>query len=172
MPEQLLEGLAIYGGQFNITTVSVGTEEFIFLLAGLICFSLPINLVIPELPREFPLLLVFTTLGSVLLISSANLISLFLSIELQSFAVYVLATLDKHSESGTSSGLLYFLLGALASCLILLGSALLYSLTGCLDLNDLQQFYFNQNSESYIDISIIILVIGLLFKIAAAPFHQ
>jgi len=59
----------------------------------------------------------FSTLGASLLISSSNLISMYLSIELQSFAVYILPTLYRNSESATGAGLKYFLLGSLASCL-------------------------------------------------------
>jgi NADH-ubiquinone oxidoreductase chain 2 len=62
--------------------------------------------------------------------SSLDLLSMYLSIELQSFALYILATLNKERLSATSAGLKYFLLGSLSSCFILLGSAIIYSYTG------------------------------------------
>jgi NADH-ubiquinone oxidoreductase chain 2 len=76
----------------------------------------------------------FSALGSSFLISSNDLISMYLSIELQSFALYVLATLYKNSESSTAAGLKYFLLGGLSSSIILLGSGLIYSYSGLTDL--------------------------------------
>jgi NADH-ubiquinone oxidoreductase chain 2 len=79
--------------------------------------------------------------GSIVLVSSTNFITLFLAIELQSFAVYVLSGLYKSSHSAISASLKYFLIGALSSTLILLGSALIYGSTGLIYFNDL--FYLN-----------------------------
>src|SRR6195952_2165987 len=83
--------------------------------------------------NNYTILVFFSVLGGTLLVSSYDLISMYLSIELQSFSVYVLATLYKNSVQGersTSAGLKYFLLGGLSSCIILLGSSLMYSYTG------------------------------------------
>jgi NADH-ubiquinone oxidoreductase chain 2 len=104
------------------------------------------------------------------------LISIYLSIELQSFGVYVLASLYKDSESATSAGLKYFLLGGLSSCMILLGIGLIYSYTGLTKLESL----YSLISVSYIDNDIVrssilglsMMIIGFLFKIAAAPLHN
>jgi NADH:ubiquinone oxidoreductase subunit 2 (subunit N) len=79
---------------------------------------------------QYSLIAIFSILGGSLLISSLDLLSMYLSIELQSFALYILATLNKEKLSATSAGLKYFLLGSLSSCLILLGSAIIYSYTG------------------------------------------
>ena len=79
---------------------------------------------------EYSMIILFTTIGGSFLIASSDLVSMYLSIELQSFAVYILAALYRDSESATSAGLKYFLLGALSSALILLGSSLVYSYTG------------------------------------------
>lgn len=82
-------------------------------------------------PRtEYCLIVLFSALGSSLLISSSDLLSMYLSIELQSFGLYILATLYRDYESSTASGLKYFLLGALSSCFILLGAGLIYTFTG------------------------------------------
>ena len=79
---------------------------------------------------QYSLIAIFSILGGSLLMSSIDLLSMYLSIELQSFALYILATLNKDSLSATSAGLKYFLLGSLSSCFILLGSAIIYSYTG------------------------------------------
>src|SRR5436305_2647466 len=84
------------------------------------------NFISPRV-SEYSLIILFTTLGASLLVSSSDLVSMYLSIELQSFAVYILATLYRDSEAATSAGLKYFLLGGLSSCFILLGSGLIYA---------------------------------------------
>jgi NADH-ubiquinone oxidoreductase chain 2 len=128
--------------------------------------------------RDYPLIILFTTLGMSSLISSSDLITMFLAIELQSFALYILATMNRNSESAVAAGLKYFLLGGLSSCFILLGSSLIYSYTGLTNfesLNILQSVIgqsFEGNSYNYLAIGCIILTIGLLFKIGAAPLHS
>ena len=126
---------------------------------------------------DYSIIVLFSILGSSLLISSFDLISLYLSIELQSFGLYILATLYRNSESATSAGLKYFLLGGFSSCLILLGIGLIYSYTG---LTNFESIYL-LNSISGIDqpavlqglsLGLIIIFVGFLFKIAAAPLHN
>src|SRR5437016_8446946 len=86
---------------------------------------------------EYPLILLFIITGSVFLISSSDLVSIFLSIELQSNGLYLLSTLCRNSELATTSGLTYFLLGGLSSCFILLGTSLLYANSGTTSLENL-----------------------------------
>jgi NADH-ubiquinone oxidoreductase chain 2 len=130
---------------------------------------------------EYPLIILFSVLGASLLISTADLISMYLSIELQSFAVYILATLHRDSEGSTSAGLKYFLLGGLSSCFILLGSALIYALTGLTNLESIFSLVFahgfypygGTDANSMISIiGLLFIIIGFLFKIAAAPLHN
>jgi NADH-ubiquinone oxidoreductase chain 2 len=86
---------------------------------------------------EYPLIMLFIITGSVFLISTSDLVSIFLSIELQSYGLYLLSTLYRNSELATSGGLTYFLLGGLSSCFILLGTSLLYSNSGLTNLDGL-----------------------------------
>src|SRR5277367_1675738 len=86
---------------------------------------------------EYPLIMLFIITGSVFLISASDLVSIFLSIELQSYGLYLLSTLYRNSELATSGGLTYFLLGGLSSCFILLGTSLLYSNSGLTNLDGL-----------------------------------
>jgi NADH-ubiquinone oxidoreductase chain 2 len=131
---------------------------------------------------EYPLIMLFIIIGSVFLISTSDLVSIFLSIELQSYGLYLLSTLYRNSELATSGGLTYFLLGGLSSCLILLGTSLLYSNSGLTNLDGLYVITSLSDITSndstlywyehyYISISLLILSVGFLFKIAAAPFH-
>src|SRR6188768_4331439 len=84
---------------------------------------------------EYPLILLFVVSGAVFLISTNDLISIFLSIELQSYGLYLLSTIYRNSELSTSGGLIYFLLGGLSSCFILLGTSLLYANSGTTNLD-------------------------------------
>jgi NADH:ubiquinone oxidoreductase subunit 2 (subunit N) len=122
--------------------------------------------------KEYSFLLLYTVLGGSLLISSQNLISLYLSLELQSFTLYILSTSQIRSFRGTSGGLKYFLLGGLSSGFILLGCSLLYAYTGTLYLDDIFMIYSNSASNYFMDPCLLILFAGLLFKVSAAPFHH
>src|SRR5256885_17265384 len=84
---------------------------------------------------EYPLILLFIISGAVFLVSTSDLVSIFLSIELQSYGLYLLSTLYRNSELATSGGLTYFLLGGLSSCFILLGTSLLYANSGSTNLD-------------------------------------
>ncbi|OTA13947.1 NADH dehydrogenase subunit 2 (mitochondrion) [Hortaea werneckii EXF-2000] len=120
--------------------------------------------------------------GAVFLISTADLVSIFLSIELQSYGLYILSSLYRDSEVSTGSGLTYFLLGGLSSCFILLGSALLYANSGTTSLDNIYvitsmseintlPYLTNWYEPYYLHLSLIIMSVGFLFKISAAPFH-
>jgi NADH-ubiquinone oxidoreductase chain 2 len=86
---------------------------------------------------EYPLILLFIVSGAIFLMSSNDLITIFLSIELQSYGLYILSTVYRNSELSTTGGLIYFLLGGLSSCFILLGTALLYANSGSTSLDSL-----------------------------------
>ena len=132
---------------------------------------------------EYPLILLFIITGSIFLVSTNDLVSLFVSIELQSYGLYLLCTLYRNSELSTSAGLTYFLLGGLSSCFILLATSLLYATSGITNLDafylitslyNIANDYNNIScvSKSFdINISLVIMSVGFLFKIAAAPFH-
>ena len=136
--------------------------------------------------QDYSLIVLFSSLGSCLLISSFDLISLYISIELQSFGLYVLSTLYRDSESSTKAGLKYFLLGGLSSCIILLGCGIVYSYTGLTNFESLysiistSNYCFGSSAEvaNYIwpiqglSLGLILIFIGFLFKIAAAPLHN
>jgi len=123
---------------------------------------------------EYSLIILFSILGASLLVSSADLVSMYLSIELQSFGIYILASLYRNSESATSAGLKYFLLGGLSSCIILLGAGLIYTYTGLTKFESIYSLI--SVSNNYIIQSLILgfllIIVGFLFKIAAAPLHN
>ena len=139
---------------------------------------------------EYALIILFVLSGAVFLMSASDLVSIFLAIELQSYGLYIISTLYRDSEQATTGGLTYFLIGGLASCFILLGSSLLYANSGTTSLEglyvisslsdiypELEQSHSTFNialswyKPYYIHISLMILAVGFLVKISAAPFH-
>ena len=133
---------------------------------------------------EYSLIILFIVTGAIFLISTSDLVSIFLSIELQSYGLYLLSTIYRDSEPATSGGLMYFLLGGLSSCFILLSTSLLYANSGTTNLDSLYIITSISNvSEDnltsllywyksyYIHISLLFMSVGFLFKISAAPFH-
>lgn len=133
---------------------------------------------------EYSLIMLFVIIGALFLISVNDLVSFFLCLELQSYALYLLCTVYRNSELSTSAGLTYFLLGGLSSCFIVLATAILYANSGITNLdsfytltsvsNIMTEFSNNliyvNNAIDY-NIALVILSVGLLFKISAAPFH-
>jgi NADH-ubiquinone oxidoreductase chain 2 len=200
-------GLGLYSGLFHVTSVTQAMEIFLFVTGAFILLpwapvftannsinassSFPGTTMIPTIP-EYPLIILFTTIGASFLISSSDLVSMYLSIELQSFAVYILAAIYRNSESATSAGLKYFLLGALSSALILLGSSIIYAYTGLTSFESIymltsvagQGASVNLGSSAGIPLTghetisqgivlgVLIIAVGFLFKVAAAPFHN
>lgn len=167
--------ISCYGGLWQITTINTAIVSFIYTMAilALLLGEGPLNKK-KSYKSEYPLIISLSTLGMISLISSYDLISFFLAIELQSLSLYIIATMYRESESATSAGLKYFLLGGLSSGFILLGSSLLYGLTG---ITNFEAFYIigsfeSESSLDQIDIILLIFAIGLLFKIASAPFHN
>jgi NADH:ubiquinone oxidoreductase subunit 2 (subunit N) len=86
---------------------------------------------------EYPLIALFIITGGTFLVSTSDLVSIFISIELQSYGLYLFSTLYRNSELATKGGLTYFLLGGLSSCFILLGTSLLYANSGITSLDAL-----------------------------------
>jgi NADH-ubiquinone oxidoreductase chain 2 len=118
--------------------------------------------------------------GATLLLASSDLGSIYLCIELQSFSLYIISAMHRNSESSTGSALTYFLLGGLSSCFILLGLALIYANAGLTNLDGIYSIisdsekYLNFSTwymHNYIFYALLLISVGFLFKIAAAPFH-
>jgi len=215
------KGIGLYGGLFHATSITQTFHIFIFLISAIILqltafhprkvwmsqysslnklflynflyYRTKITNKMAEQFKiiEYPLILLFIISGAVFLVSTSDLVSIFLSIELQSYGLYLLSTLYRNSELATSGGLTYFLLGGLSSCFILLGTSLLYANSGTTNLDgiyvitslsdlannvshasaDLDNTILYWYKSYYINFSLLILSVGFLFKVSAAPFH-
>ena len=159
----------------------VVTDRLATYLKSLILFSAIIVLIISEKYRsienlyifEYPLLILFSILGMLVMLSSNNFITLYLGLELQSLALYVLASTKKDSLKSSEAGLKYFILGALASGFFLFGASLLFGITGTTSYTVLSFNTLNPNEVSLLLIfSVVLIISSIAFKLSIAPFHM
>ena len=120
---------------------------------------------------EYPVLIVISTLGMMLMISAANMIGLYLGLELQSFAIYVLAAIHRDDLRSSEAGLKYFVLGALASGLLLYGISLVYGYTGNTGFHEIAAA-LSGGRHLGLTFGLVFLLAGIAFKISAVPFHM
>ena len=126
---------------------------------------------------EYVILMILAVTGMMLVVSSYDLIAMYLAIELQSFCMYIIASLKRESEFSTEAGLKYFILGAFSSGLLLFGCSLLYGFTGTTNYQQLFQIFSTIDRTIDIEVSnaiilgVLFILVGMLFKLSAAPFH-
>jgi len=174
----LEKGVGLYGGLFNITAITQTFQIFIFVISIFILlmtgfyprkkyigdsvsmldtlfrsvrqYASIINKMSEQFTIiEYALIILFTISGATLLMSSGDLGSLYLCIELQSFSLYIISSLHRNSESSTGSALTYFLLGGLSSCFILLGIALIYANSGLTNLDGMYSIISDSEKYAY-----------------------
>ena len=121
---------------------------------------------------EYPVLLVLATAGMMIMISANDLISLYLGLELQSLALYVVASIDRDNVKSTEAGLKYFVLGALSSGMMLYGESLIYGFTGHTLFVDIAGYLQAHGSSTGVVFGVVFMLAGLCFKISAVPFHM
>ena len=122
---------------------------------------------------EYPVLILFATLGMLLMISANNLMALYIGIELQSLSLYVIAAFDRDSRSSGEAGLKYFILGALSSGLLLYGCSLVYGFSGSTSFEGIASALNTIGADSIgLTIGMVFLCAGLAFKVSAVPFHM
>lgn len=122
---------------------------------------------------EYPILIVFAALGMLLMISANDLVSLYVGLEMQSLSLYVMAAIQRDDNRATEAGLKYFVLGAVASGLLLYGSSFVYGFTGTTNFDALATLFAGQAPVSTgLVIGIVFIMAGLAFKVSAVPFHM
>ncbi|GAB2605102.1 NADH-quinone oxidoreductase subunit N [Spirosoma areae] len=124
-------------------------------------------------PAEYFCLILFSLVGAVMMISFENLIMLFVGVEILSVSMYVLTGSDKRNLRSNEAALKYFLMGAFTTGIMLFGMALLYGATGSFTLAGIGAYAVNPQSglSLLLYVGLLMLLIGLLFKVSAAPFH-
>lgn len=122
---------------------------------------------------EYYLLVLFATLGMQVMISSNHFLTLYLGLELLSLAIYALVALDRESARSTEAAMKYFVLGALASGLLLYGMSMIYGATGTLEISAIARKLSDPTTNmAVLRFGLVFLVAGLAFKIGAVPFHM
>ena len=121
---------------------------------------------------EYPVLLIFSILGMLVMISANDLIILYISIELQSLSLYVLVALRRVSIKGSEAALKYFILGSIASAVILYGCSMVYSVVGATNYEIIKQFSDQSFDNLILSLGLVLIISGVAFKLSAAPFHM
>ena len=122
---------------------------------------------------EFPVLLLFATLGMLIMVSANDLMSLYIGLELLSLSLYVVAAFNRDSERSAEAGLKYFVLGALASGLLLYGSSLVYGFAGTTNFDRIADALSDPAKASPgVLVGMVFVITGLAFKVSAVPFHM
>lgn len=157
------------------------------LLLCILLISHDFNKSEKKVGSEFLVLMMIATVGSMSLISSNDLLTFYLSLELQTLPLYILAAMKRNSNKSTEAGMKYFLLGSTSSAIILLGISLIFGFSGSLNIEHLiERFYtINFMVENHqlllgnpqaifigANLGFVLLIVGILFKVSAAPFHM
>jgi NADH-quinone oxidoreductase subunit N len=120
---------------------------------------------------EYPVLILFSALGMAIMVSATDLMTLYIGLELQSLAAYVLAAFLRTDDRSAEAGLKYFVLGALASGILLFGMSLVYGFTGTTDFDGIRAALTGDMATGAL-FGIVFVLAGLAFKISAVPFHM
>ena len=121
---------------------------------------------------EYSVLILFSALGGAVMVSATSLVTLYVGLELQSLSAYVLASYRRTDERSAEAGLKYFVLGALASGILLYGISLLYGFTGTMNFNGIAAAFARDGSSLGLLFGLVFVLAGIAFKISAVPFHM
>ena len=167
------KGIAAFNGMFLHDGISVILKQFILLTSAL-AFIYGRNYLRERrlLAGEFYLLVLFATIGMMLLVSAGSLITAYLGLELLALSSYALVALNRESQLSAEAAIKYFVLGALASGLLLYGMSLLYGATGTLDLAGILGAIGIVAHAYLLAVGLVFVVVGVAFKLGAAPFHM
>lgn len=161
----------------NSFTSFVKALTIIFLVL-VILFSLSFIDKNKKISAEFLALLLIATTGGMVMISANDFLTFYLGLEMQALSLYLLAAIDRSSEKSSEAGMKYFILGCVASGILLFGVSMIYGFSGSVNFSALNNLYQTQNLEAYKNIPLgvmfgfVLVLTALFFKVAAAPFHM
>ncbi|MCB1743142.1 MAG: NADH:ubiquinone oxidoreductase subunit N, partial [Gammaproteobacteria bacterium] len=123
---------------------------------------------------EYIIIGLFALLGMMVLVSAASLLTVYLGLELLSLSLYAMVAMDRDNVTATEAAMKYFVLGALASGMLLYGMSLVYGICGSLSLADIHAFVATEGMTSHtvLTLGIVLMLVGIAFKLGAAPFHM
>jgi NADH-quinone oxidoreductase subunit N len=166
--------LTTFYGMFVLDSYAIFFKMLFYLAAG-IAILLSINYVkVEDIDKgEYYALMLFATTGMMIMASGADLISIYLGLELMAMSVYILAGFMRGALKSNEAALKYFLLGAFSSGILLYGISIMYGVTGTTNLKEIQAFiHAGQYSRPAVMLSMILMTAGFGFKVAAVPFHM
>src|SRR3984957_20463142 len=163
-----------FNGQFVTDAFATFNKELILVGGALaLILSLDWNRTQGIARFEYPVLVLFATVGMMAMVSASNLMTLYLGLELQSLALYVLAAFARDDLRSSEAGLKYFVLSGLASGLLLYGISLVYGFSGTMDFQALHSALMTPSAApAGLIVGLVFVVVGLAFKISAVPFHM
>ena len=171
-----VERVTAFNNLFVVEEFSNYAKLLILLASAFtLILAMPYNKRENILQFEFPILILFSVLGMMMMVSANDLISLYLGIELQSLSLYVLATIRRDSVKSAEAGLKYFVLGALSSGILLYGMSMVYGFSGSTSFDKLSIVFDNYGHNDPIigvTVGLVFIIAGLAFKISAVPFHM
>lgn len=164
---------AAFQGAFVVDGFSRFTKLLILIGSALCILMAKEFFAIDRTARfELPVLMLLATLGMMLMVSASSFIALYMGLELQSLALYVLASFNRDSLRSTEAGLKYFVLGALSSGMLLYGISLIYGFTGTTEFSAIATVAGAGGIHIGLIFGLVFLVAGLAFKVGAVPFHM
>jgi len=167
-PDQVIK---IFNESYIIDKFSIYLKILTLLFSLLILLLSKDYLKINNIDKiEYPIIILASVLGMIIMISSYDLIIFYLGLELQSLCLYILASFKRNEEKSTEAGLKYFVLSALASGILLYGSSLIYGFTGSTNFEIILNNIDKSNTGAVF--GIVFIIVGLAFKISAVPFHM
>ncbi len=163
-----------FHGSFVSDAMSAVLKIFILLVSYFALFYSRAYLLERNLFKgEYFVLALFAVLGMMVLVSAHSLLTVYLGLELLSLCLYAMVALNRDSVTGSEAAMKYFVLGALASGMLLYGMSLLYGVTGTLDLGGIRSFISAHSEENLILVlGLIFVLVGIAFKLGAVPFHM
>ncbi len=167
------ESATAFGGSFIVDSFS-HFMKVLTLVASAVAIVMSDRFVKTERFQkfEYPILIVLATLGMLMMISAADLIALYMGLELQSLALYVIASINRDSLRSTEAGLKYFVLGALSSGMLLYGCSLVYGFTGHTGFEQIAAALARDGASVGMIFGLVFIMAGLAFKVSAVPFHM
>ncbi len=166
----ITQTIFLFNNSYLVDQLSLFIKSIILISAFFVMFCsynyVRINNI---LKIEYPILILCSLLGMLVMISSNDLIVFYIGLELQSLALYVLASFNRDNLLSSESGLKYFVLSALSSGLLLYGCSLIYGFSNSTNFNEISQ---NFNFEYGVIFGMVFVIVGLAFKISAVPFHM
>ena len=163
-----------FDGMFLRDTVGDVLKGFIYLVSGAaFVYAKPYLIDRGLFKGEFYTLCLFAVLGMMILVSAGNLVTVYLGLELLALSSYALVALHRDNRLATEAAMKYFVLGALASGMLLYGMSMLYGATGTLDLAEIYpQAAMQGENRTLMLLGLVFILVGIAFKFGAAPFHM